>query len=418
MSNPTTNPSVTGETRLVQKTGYTILFSIGFAHLLNDLLQSTIPSLYPLVKENYQLNFSQIGWITFTFQLTASILQPFVGNYTDRYPKPYSFAIGMFFTLGGVILLGLAGGFASLLLAVGLVGIGSSIFHPEASKVSYYASGGKRGLAQSIFQLGGNTGSAIGPLLVAAIVIPNGQSYLLWFALVAVLGIVVLTLIGNWYKSHLFLRARGKFHTDEIKPLLSKKKIISSITILLLLIFSKYFYLTSITSYFTFFLIHKFNLTVQQSQFHLFLFLISVAVGTFLGGPLGDKFGRKIIIWISILGIAPFTLILPHVNLFWTETLSMLIGVIMASAFSAILVYAQELMPGKVGMISGLFFGFAFGVAGIGSALLGHLADLKGIDYVFKVCAYLPLLGIIAGFLPDLRKGKIPEVKTINESEL
>jgi len=406
MSNQITDTAPVTEKKIVQKTVYTILFSISFAHLLNDLLQSTIPSLYPLLKQNYNLSFSQIGWITFTFQLTASVLQPFVGNYTDRYPRPYSFAIGMCFSLLGVILLGFASGFAPLLVAVGLVGIGSSIFHPEASKVAYYASGGKRGLAQSIFQLGGNTGSAIGPLLVALIVIPNGQYHVIWFTIAALLGITVLTKIGNWYKGHLFLRAKGKIQTDEFKPVLSKKRVILSISILLLLIFSKYFYLTSITSYFTFFLIHKFGITVQQSQFHLFLFLISVAGGTFLGGPLGDKFGRKIIIWISILGIAPFTLALPYMNLFWTSMLSVSIGLIMASAFSAILVYAQELLPGKVGMISGLFFGFAFGIAGIGSALLGHLADVTSIDYVFKVCAYLPLLGIVAGFLPDLRGKK------------
>lgn len=406
MSTPITDTHTTADTKITQKTVYAILFSISFAHLLNDLLQSTIPSLYPLVKEKYNLSFSQIGWITFTFQLTASILQPFVGNYTDRYPRPYSFAIGMCFTLTGVVLLSLASGFPVLLIAVGLVGIGSSIFHPEASKVSYYASGGKRGLAQSIFQLGGNTGSAIGPLLVAMIVIPNGQNYVIWFALVALVAIAVLVKIGNWYKEHLFLRAKGKIKSDDLRPTLSKSRIVWSILILLALIFSKYFYLTSITSYFTFYLIHKFNLSVQESQFHLFLFLISVAGGTFLGGPLGDKFGRKIIIWISILGIAPFTLALPYVNLFWTSVLSIFIGLIMASAFSAILVYAQELLPGKVGMISGLFFGFAFGMAGIGSALLGHLADLTSIDFIFKVCAYLPLLGIIAAFLPDLRRKK------------
>ncbi len=390
---------------LALQTVYPILFAISFSHFLNDLLQSVIPAVYPMVKEKYQLSFSQIGWITFTFQLTASILQPFVGHYTDRNPRPYSFAIGMCFTLTGIILLSCSTGFASLLLAVGFVGIGSSIFHPEASKVSYYASGGKRGLAQSIFQLGGNTGSAIGPLLVALIVIPWGQAHILWFVLAALLGIFVLVNIGNWYKSHLFLRAKGKFKHEQ-KPLLSKNKVVWSIVILLLLIFSKYFYLTSMVSYFTFYLIDKFHLSVQQSQFHLFLFLVSVACGTFIGGPLGDRFGRKIIIWVSILGIAPFTLLMPHANLFWTGVLSMIIGLILASAFSAILVYAQELLPGKVGMVSGLFFGFAFGVAGVGSALLGHLADLTSIAYVFEVVAWLPLLGVITGFLPDLRKKK------------
>jgi FSR family fosmidomycin resistance protein-like MFS transporter len=391
---------------IASQTVYPILFSICFAHLLNDLLQSVIPSIYPMVKENYHLTFSQVGWITFTFQLTASILQPFVGNYTDKRPKPYSFAVGMAFTFMGIILLAMSSGFYSILLAVGCVGIGSSIFHPEASKVAFYASGGRRGLAQSIFQLGGNTGSAIGPLLVALIVIRNGQFYILWFVIAAIIGMIVLVRVGNWYKGHLFLRASGKISSHEKKQELPRNKIILSIIILLVLIFSKYFYLTSITSYFTFYLIQKFHLTVQESQFHLFLFLASVAAGTFLGGPLGDKFGRKIIIWVSILGIAPFTLMLPHMNLFWTTILSVIIGVIMASAFSAILVYAQELLPGKVGMISGLFFGFAFGIAGIGSALLGHLADKTSIEYVFNICAFLPLLGIITGFLPNIKSGK------------
>lgn len=409
MAHPTSGDTLSAEDKaLAQKTVYSILFSISFAHFLNDLLQSVIPSIYPLVKQNYQLSFSQIGWITFTFQLTASILQPFVGNYTDRYPRPYSFAIGMGFTLAGIILLSCATGFASILLSVALVGIGSSIFHPEASKVAYYASGGKRGLAQSIFQLGGNSGSAIGPLLVALIVIPYGQFFILWFILAAFTGMIVLVRVGNWYKGHLFLRAKGRFAAEARRQDLSQTKIVVSIVILLLLIFSKYFYLTSITSYFTFFLIQKFHLSVQQSQFHLFLFLISVAAGTFIGGPLGDRFGRKIIIWVSILGIAPFTLMLPYMNLFWTGALSVIIGIIMASAFSAILVYAQELLPGKVGMISGLFFGFAFGVAGIGSALLGQLADRTSITHVFEICAYLPLLGIITGFLPDLRVKKLP----------
>lgn len=387
-------------------TAYPVLFSISVAHLLNDLLQSTIPSLYPLVKQTYQLSFSQIGWITFAFQLTASILQPFVGNYTDRNPRPYSFVAGMCATLAGVILLSMANGFHSLLVAVSLVGVGSSIFHPEASRVAYFASGGRRGLAQSIFQLGGNTGSAIGPLLVAAIVIPRGQGYVLWFTLAALLGLVVLGRVGSWYKAHLFKRAKQKSRGGDLAPGLTRRRVLFSLFILLLLIFSKYFYLTSITSYFTFFLIQKFGLSVQQSQFHLFLFLVSVAAGTFLGGPLGDRFGRKIIIWISILGIAPFTLLLPHANLFWTSALVIVIGLILASAFSAILVYAQELVPGKVGTISGLFFGFAFGIAGIGSALLGHLADRTSIDFVFRICAWLPLIGVVAGFLPDLRSTK------------
>lgn len=390
--------------KLAQKTVYSILFSISFAHLLNDLLQSIIPSVYPMLKESYHLSFSEIGFITFTFQVTASILQPFVGNYTDRFPKPYSFAAGMLFTLSGILLLAYAASFPFILLAVALVGIGSSIFHPEASKVSYYASGGKRGLAQSIFQLGGNTGSAIGPLLVAIIVIPKGQHYIIWFSIVALLAFFVLVKIGNWYKDHLFLRASGKVKSMEEPHGLSKSRVVVSIIILLVLIFSKYFYLVSITSYFTFYLMNKFDLSIPQSQFHLFIFLASVAAGTVLGGPLGDKFGRKYVIWFSILGVAPFTLLMPHANLFWTTILSVVIGVILASAFSAILVYAQELVPGKVGMISGLFFGFAFGMAGLGSALLGHLADQTSIDFVYKVCAYLPLIGIITVFLPSIKK--------------
>jgi FSR family fosmidomycin resistance protein-like MFS transporter len=391
---------------VASQTVYPILFSICFAHLLNDLLQSVIPSLYPVMREKYHLSFSQVGWITFTFQLTASLLQPFVGNYTDKRPKPYSFALGMGFTFFGIVLLIFSSGFSSILLAVGFVGIGSSVFHPEASKVSYYASGGRRGLAQSIFQLGGNTGTAIGPMLVAAIVVKHGQLHLSWFLLFAILGMFILIRVGNWYKGHLVLRAAGKVGTQEQRHDLPRKTVITSIIILLILIFSKYFYLTSITSYYTFYLMQKFHLTISESQFHLSLFLISVAAGTFLGGPLGDKFGRKIIIWVSILGIAPFTILLPHVNLFWTSILTIIIGVIMASAFSAILVYAQELLPGKIGMISGLFFGFAFGIAGIGSALLGNLADHTSIEYVFNICAFLPLLGIITGFLPNIKSPK------------
>lgn len=398
--------STTTQASVASQTVYPILFSICFAHLLNDLLQSVIPSLYPVMREKYNLSFSQVGWITFTFQLTASLLQPFVGNYTDKRPKPYSFALGMAFTFFGIILLTVSSGFYSILLAVGCVGIGSSVFHPEASKVSYYASGGRRGLAQSIFQLGGNTGTAIGPMLVAAIVVKHGQLHLAWFLLFAILGMLILIRVGNWYKGHLVLRAAGKIGTHEQRHDIPKNRVILSIIILLILIFSKYFYLTSITSYYTFYLMQKFHLSISESQFRLSLFLISVAAGTFLGGPLGDKFGRKIIIWVSILGIAPFTILLPHVNLFWTSALTVIIGVIMASAFSAILVYAQELLPGKIGMISGLFFGFAFGIAGIGSALLGNLADKTSIEYVFNICAFLPLLGIITGFLPNIKSVK------------
>ncbi|AXY72958.1 MFS transporter [Paraflavitalea soli] len=399
--NSTTNTAATKA--LVSTTVFPILFTISFTHLLNDMMQSVIPAIYPLIKDNLQLNFAQIGLITFTFQITASLLQPFVGQYTDKYPKPYSLAIGMGFSLAGLTVLSLATGFIGILLAVGLVGVGSSIFHPEASRVAHLASGGKRGLAQSIFQLGGNAGSAIGPLLAAAIIIPHGQSNVIWFGLVAILGIVILSKIAVWYKERLIQRA-GKAAAAVVDNGLSRKRVVISITILLVLIFSKYFYMASMSSYFTFYLIDKFHVSVQQSQIYLFIFLGSVAAGTLLGGPLGDRFGRKYIIWISILGVAPFTLLLPHANLFWTGVLSAIIGVILASAFSAILVYAQELVPGKVGMIAGLFFGFAFGMGGLGSALLGKLADMTSIGYVFQVCAYLPLIGIITGFLPGLRK--------------
>jgi len=369
-------------------------------------MQATITSIYPMLKLRYHLSFAQVGMITFVFQLTASILQPFVGNFTDKHPKPYSFAIAMLFSLVGIILLAYSFGYESVLFAVALVGVGSSIFHPEASKVAYYASGGKRGLAQSIFQLGGNGGSAIGPLLVALIVAPFGLHNLLWFVIAALLGIVVLLRVGNWYKGHLILRAGSKKSAEESNLHLTKKKVIISVVILLVLIFSKYFYLASMTSYFTFYVIDKFHVTVQQSQLYLFIFLGAVAAGTLLGGSLGDKFGRKIIIWVSILGAAPFTILLPFANLFWTGILAAVIGIIIASAFSAILVYAQELLPGKIGMVSGLFFGFAFGMGGLGSALLGYLADHTSVGYVFTVCSFLPLIGIITVFLPDLRNRK------------
>ncbi|MGN6439741.1 MAG: MFS transporter [Agriterribacter sp.] len=396
-------PSVAPQ-KVVVKTFYTILFAISLGHFLNDMMQSVITSVYPLLKQNYSLSFTQVGLITFVFQVTASLLQPFVGNYTDKKPMPYSLSVGVVFSLGGIILLTYAHSFLVILFAVALVGIGSSVFHPEASKVAYYASGGKRGLAQSIFQLGGNGGSAVGPLLVALIVMPFGQYNIVWFALAALLAIVVLWKVGNWYRAHLDLRLKGKAATQERHTNLSKKTIIISLLILLILMFSKFFYMASITSYFTFYLIDKFNISVQQSQVYLFVFLGAVAAGTLLGGSLGDKFGRKIIIWISILGAAPFSLLLPYTNLFWTGVLIAIIGVIIASAFSAILVYAQELVPGKIGMVSGLFFGLAFGMGGLGSALLGYLADHTSVIYVFKICSFLPLLGIITAFLPNLKR--------------
>jgi FSR family fosmidomycin resistance protein-like MFS transporter len=403
-TSPTT--TIADPKKLVQQTVYSILFTISLAHFINDMLQSVIPSIYPLIKQRFSLNFTQIGLITFTYQITASILQPFVGLYTDKKPKPYSLAVGMGFTLSGLALASFASNFYVMLMAVSLIGIGSSIFHPESSRVAHLASGGKKGLAQSIFQLGGNAGSAIGPLLAALIVIPYGQSNVIWFCLVALAGIMVLLRIAKWYAERLSINARNKTIKETTHLNLSKGRVIFSLFILLVLIFSKYFYLASITSYYTFFLINKFHLSIQQSQVYLFMFLGSVAAGTLFGGPLGDRFGRKYIIWISILGVAPFTMLLPYVSLFWTGVLSVFIGLILSSAFSAILVYATELVPGKVGLIAGLFFGLAFGMGGLGSAVLGKVADMTSIEYVFKVCAYLPLIGVFTGLLPNIEGKK------------
>ena len=386
----------------IQKTVFSILLAISFSHLLNDTMQSLIPSTYPLLKKSLNLDFSQLGLITFCFQLTASLLQPFVGLYTDKKPQPYSLAAGMCFTLAGLILLSRAGSFPLVLVAVALVGIGSSIFHPEASRLAYLASGGRRGMAQSIFQLGGNAGASLGPLLAAQIVAPYGQSNIIWFGFFALLAIGVLLRTGNWYSRNLGQRKKQAAPiTLEPKPGLPKQKVAVALAILLVLIFSKYFYMASMSSYYTFFLIDKFHVSVQHSQMLLFLFLFAVAAGTLIGGPVGDRIGRKYVIWFSILGVAPFTLLLPYANLFWTGVLSVFIGLILASAFSAILVYAQELVPGKVGLIAGLFFGLAFGMGGIGAAVLGRLADKTSIHYVFHLCAFLPLLGLLTGFLPD-----------------
>ena len=411
MNTPANQKTLTAAS-ITQATIFPILLSISFSHLLNDSIQSLIPSIYPVVKKTFSLSFAQVGLITFTFQLAASLLQPFVGFYTDRNPKPFSLAIGMSFTLAGLIFLSFANSFGTVLLSVGLIGVGSSIFHPEASKVAYMASGGKRGLAQSIFQVGGNAGSALGPLLAAIIVVPYGRTHILYFGLLALIAIFVLITIGKWYKNNTdLIKSKHANQSVENIQVFSKKKIIFSVIILLLLIFSKYFYLASMSSYYTFYLINKFGLSVQNSQIHLFIFLAAVAAGTFIGGPLGDRFGRKYVIWFSILGVAPFTLLLPHVNLFWTTILSVFIGFILSSAFSAILVYAQELIPGKIGMVSGLFFGFAFGMGGIGSAVLGILADHTSIFYVYKVCAFLPLIGLITGFLPNIGGKKIFQKK-------
>lgn len=405
MSSSSTTVSSTDSTIIVPKTIYPILFSIAFAHLLNDLLQAVIPASYPILKQNFHLSFTQIGLITLSYQLAASILQPIVGLYTDKKPKPFSQIFGMLFTLSGIVLLSYAANFQMIIASVILVGIGSSIFHPEASRISFLASGGKRGLAQSIFQLGGNAGTAMGLLLVALIVVPNTQFYIIWFVVVAIIGLLVLSRIALWYQNHLSLRTTKKAVID--LPNLSQRKIIISVSILLILIFSKFFYMASMSSYFTFYLIEKFHLSVQAAQFHLVLFLAACAIGTLIGGPLGDRFGRKYVIWFSVLGAAPFTLLLPFVDLFWTGILSVVIGIIISSAFPAILVYAQELLPKKLGMVSGLFYGFAFGMGGLGSALLGNLADHTSITYVYYLCAYLPLIGIIAFFLPNLKKKKV-----------
>ena len=392
---------------VAEKTVFSILFTISFTHFLNDMMQSVIPAVYPIIKDNFKLSFTQIGIITLTFQLTASLLQPFVGVFTDKKPRPFSLAVGMGFTLVGLIAMAYASSFYLILLAVGLIGLGSSVFHPESSRVAHLASGGKKGLAQSIFQVGGNAGSAIGPLLAGLIIVPFGQFYIIWFALTAILGMLVLIRVGQWYQAHLSeLKVRPKAAAKVAGPALSKRKIGMSITILLVLIFSKYFYMASMTSYFTFYVIEKFNVSVQNSQYYLFAFLAAVAVGTVAGGPLGDRFGRKYIIWVSILGVAPFTLLLPYVGLTWTVILAIIIGLILSSAFSAILVYATDLVPGKVGMIAGLFFGFAFGMGGIGSAVLGWLADKTSIEYIFKLCAFLPLLGVITGLLPNIEGRK------------
>jgi MFS transporter, FSR family, fosmidomycin resistance protein len=386
-------------------TVFPVLLSISFSHLLNDTIQSLIPSIYPLVKASFHLSFSQVGLITLTFQLAASLLQPFVGYYTDKKPQPFSLATGMGFTLAGLILLSFAPSFHWLLVSVAMIGIGSSVFHPEASKVAYMASGGRRGLAQSIFQVGGNAGSSMGPLLAALVVVRYGQSHIAWFSILALTAIVVLIRIGKWYQQNMHrIKPKAKGTVINFHPEIPRRTVGISIAILLILIFSKYFYLACMSSYFTFFLIDKFKLSIQSSQVHLFLFLFSTAAGTFLGGPLGDKFGRKYVIWFSILGVAPFTILLPYMNLFWTTLFSICIGFILSSAFSAILVYAQELLPGKIGMVSGLFFGFAFGMGGLGSAVLGALADHTSIHYIFHLCGFLPLIGLLTGFLPDLKK--------------
>ena len=401
MSTLTASPAAASSPPQASPLVLRVIGACALAHLINDLIQAVLPSIYPMLKANYGLSFTQVGMITLTFQLTASLLQPWIGYHTDRHPKPWLLPAGMVCTLVGILLLAFVGSFAAILLAAGLVGVGSSTFHPETSRVARLASGGRYGLAQSTFQVGGNTGSAFGPLLAAAIIIPYGQDHIAWFGLFAVFAIGVLYGLSRWYRNHLnlFKLKQGGQATHG----LSKGRVTFALVVLAVLVFSKYFYMSSLTSYFTFYLIEKFQLSVANSQLYLFLFLGAVAAGTFFGGPIGDRIGRKKVIWFSILGAAPFTLALPYVDLFWTAVLSVVIGFILASAFSAIVVFAQELVPGNVGMIAGIFFGLMFGFSGIGAALLGLLADNHGIEYVYKLCSFLPLVGILTVLLPSTK---------------
>jgi len=393
-------------TEIAQKTVYSILFSISFAHLLNDLIQSMIPSVYPILKDSYNLTFTQIGLITFAFQLTASIFQPFVGYYTDKHPKPFSQIFGMLFSLTGIIVLSYASHFYSIVISVMLIGTGSSIFHPESARISNLASGGRRGLAQSIFQVGGNLGTALGPLVVALIVVPNSQKHLLYFVIAAVIGLAILSKIAFWYSHQLTIgQKKAKIFSENHS--LTTKQVNWAIAILLIVIFSKFFYTACLSTYYTFFIIEKFHLSVQEAQFHMFIYLIAYTIGTVIGGPLGDRFGRKYIIWFSVFGATPFALMLPYANLFYTDILMIIIGLIISSAFPAIIVYAQELLPKKLGMISGLFYGFAFGMGALGSALLGLLADKTSVEFIYQICSFLPLIGFICYFLPNLKKVKI-----------
>ncbi len=379
-----------------------VLGAISFSHMLNDMMQSLILAIYPLLKGDFSLSFVQIGLITLTYQLSASLLQPLVGYVTDRRPLPYSLPIGMAFTCCGLLLLSVAPTFAFLLVAAWLVGTGSSVFHPESSRVARMAAGKRPGLAQSVFMVGGNFGTAIGPLLAAWIVVPHGREHVAWFSLAALLAFVVLLQVGRWYARN--YTTRGKAHLSErLAHTPSPARVRVALSVLGVLIFSKYFYLASITSYYTFYLMHTFDVSLQSAEVHLFIFMFSVACGVISGGPIGDRIGRKWVIWISILGAAPFTMALPYVNLLWTGVLSAVIGFVLASAFPAIIVYAQELVPTRIGMISGLFYGLAFGMGGIGAAVLGHVADVNGIVYVYHLCSFLPLLGVLAVFLPNLR---------------
>jgi MFS transporter, FSR family, fosmidomycin resistance protein len=387
------------------QTRFNVLGALSCAHFLNDMMQSLIIAIYPILKGEFQLSFVQIGMITLTYQICASLLQPAIGLYTDKHPKPYSLSIGMAFTLVGMITMAYAASYDGVLVAAALIGTGSAVFHPESSRIARLASGGRHGLAQSIFQVGGNGGAAMGPLLAAWIILPRGQTSMAWFALAALAAIILLARVGTWYKNQHLNRSKSGPKTAAVSPV-SPRTAAWSIGILVLLLFSKYFYVASISSYYSFFLIEKFHVSVRSAQIHLFVFLLAMALGTLFGGPLGDRIGRKRVIWVSILGIAPFALLLPYADLLWTGILTFFIGLILSSAFSAIVVFAQELIPGKVGAVSGLFFGFAFGIGGIGAALLGVVADRYGIEYVYKICAFLPLLGCVAAFLPNIESVK------------
>lgn len=410
MSTPATDiPSAPAATAVaVAPIAVPLLVALSLCHLLNDLIQSLLPAVYPLLKERFALDFGQIGLITLTWQFTASLLQPLVGIYTDRHPQPYSLAFGMGSTLLGLVLLSQATSFGLLLVAAALIGTGSSVFHPESSRIARMASGGRHGFAQSLFQVGGNIGSAIGPLLAAFIVMPRGQASIGWFAIAALAGIVLLSRIGRWYAAEL-AHARRQKHVVSTALVLPRRTVVRALVVLGLLVFSKYFYVASLSSYYTFYLMEKFGLDARSAQLHLFAFLAAVAAGTLVGGPVGDRIGRRYVIWGSILGVLPFTVLLPHANLTWTTMLTIVIGFVLSSAFAAILVYAQELVPGRTGTVSGLFFGFAFGMGGLGAAVLGQLADSIGIEAVYAICAWLPAIGLLAWFLP--RTSAAPKAK-------
>jgi FSR family fosmidomycin resistance protein-like MFS transporter len=403
--NVTVKAETTSFAERPEATVVAILIAASVCHGLNDTIQSLLPAIYPILKDSFQLDFGEIGLITFVFQGTASLLQPFVGHFTDRRPQPYSLPIGMGFSLIGVLLLSVAPSYWILLLAAALVGMGSSIFHPESSRVARLASGGRHGLAQSLFQVGGNAGSAAGPLLAAFIVVPHGRGSIAWFSAVALVAMVILWRMGVWYRDH-SARMAARPKRPQLQHDLPQRKVTIALVVLVILTFSKHFYLTSLSSYYTFFLIERFHISVPAAQVYLFVFLFSSAAGVFIGGPIGDRFGRKYVIWGSIVGALPFTLVLPYVGLAWTVALTVIIGLIISSAFSTIVVYAQELVPGRVGMISGLFFGLAFGVGGLGAAVLGELADWTSIEFVYKVCSFLPAIGLLTAFLPDLNRGR------------